>query len=130
MKYIITDQTIYWEQVYTRFLNLVDNHFSQYCNELILLQEFPDEAHFHHFYFSLPYFKCFQVISLFQASKVEDFNFKCNLIFYLIYIYSYRTIILLFYFSWWCVQSNLGYLIQNMILQVILIFHSTCELIF
>ena len=26
MKYLIIDQMIYWEQMYTRFLNLVDNH--------------------------------------------------------------------------------------------------------
>ena len=36
----------------------------------------------------------------------------------------------LFHVFWWFTQNNLEYLIQNIIRQVILIYHSTLELIF
>ena len=36
-KFLINYETVYLEQWCTRLLNLVDNHYWQYCNELILL---------------------------------------------------------------------------------------------
>ena len=36
--------------MYTRLLNPVDNHCLQYYNELILLQQSLNDAHFHHSY--------------------------------------------------------------------------------
>ena len=38
VKYLIIDEAIYSEQIYTRLLNHVDNHYWQYYNGLILLQ--------------------------------------------------------------------------------------------
>ena len=40
VKYLIIDQTIYYEQMYTRLLNFVDNYCSQYYNGIILVQLF------------------------------------------------------------------------------------------
>ena len=37
------DQMTYLEQMYTKHLNHVGNHFWQYYNEQILLQWFPNE---------------------------------------------------------------------------------------
>ena len=55
-----------------RLLNYVDNRCWQYYNGLILLQQFLNKAHFPHFPPWLPYFWCFQVISLFKELKVRD----------------------------------------------------------
>ena len=48
VKYLIIDQTIYYEQMYTRLLNFVDNYCSQYYNGIILVQLF---LYFHYFNF-------------------------------------------------------------------------------
>ena len=53
-------------------MNLASNHYEQDCNELILIQQSLNGVDPHHFYFKLFYFQCFQVISLFQALKVQD----------------------------------------------------------
>ena len=44
VKYLIIDQTIYLEQMHTRFFNFVDNYYWQYYNELLLIQWFLDNA--------------------------------------------------------------------------------------
>ena len=36
LKYVIIDKTIYWEQMFIRLLNFVDNYCRQYCNGLII----------------------------------------------------------------------------------------------
>ena len=46
-------QTIYQEKMYTRLLNLADNH---YCSGLILFQKFLSKAHCHYFNPELCYF--------------------------------------------------------------------------
>ena len=48
VKYLIIDQTIYYQQMYTRLLNFVDNYCSQYYNGIILVQLF---LYFHYFNF-------------------------------------------------------------------------------
>ena len=50
VKYLKIYQRIYYEEMYTRLLNLVVNHFLQYCNGLMVLQKFLNEVHVHHFY--------------------------------------------------------------------------------
>ena len=98
VKILINYQMVCLEQMYIIFLNLSENHYSQDCNELILIQQSLNEVHFHHSYPKLFYFQCFQVISLFQVLnvRVSIFNFKCNSIFNFIYIYSNSWIITIF----------------------------------
>ena len=44
------------------------------------------------------YFRCFQVISLFQVLKVQDYiHFECNSIFSFIYIYTYWWIVFIYF---------------------------------
>ena len=38
VKYLIIDQKIYWEQIFTLLSNFVDNYYWQYYNVIILLQ--------------------------------------------------------------------------------------------
>ena len=59
------------KQRYTKPLNLYDNYYYQYYNELILLLLFQDVVDCHHFYLSLFYFQYFRFISLFPVLKVQ-----------------------------------------------------------
>ena len=73
------------------------------------------------------------LFSLVQVLRVQDciqFNFKCNSIFYFIYIYCYWCIISVLSMLSKYNQNNFKYLIQDMIHLVIQIYHSMLELIF
>ena len=84
--------------------------FWWYYNELIMIQPFINMVHFHHLHLHLFPHQYFQLVSLFQVSKVKTIsspNFKWKSIFNFICIYSYWQIISQhFWWSTWCTKKK------------------------
>ena len=129
-KFLINYQTVYLEQKCIKLLNLVDNHYWQYYNELILTSRCGPFSPF------LSLVILFSVLpSNFIASGVKSSRLHPFLILNVIlvsilfkYIFTDGLYFLHVFFKF--VQNNLKYLIQNMIHQVIQIYHSMLKQIF
>ena len=71
--FVISYQTVYSEQKCAILLNLADNHYWQCYNELVLLLQFRDVVHFHHFCL-LSLLPSNFIVSDVKSSRVHPFS--------------------------------------------------------
>ena len=119
-KFLTNYQMVYLEQKCTRLLYLVDNHYWQYYNELILLLQSQDAVHFHCFLSFVILFSVLSsniIVSGVKSSRLYPSSILNVILFSILFTYICSDGLSMFsaWFFFKCIQNNLEYLIQNMI---------------
>ena len=133
-KFLINYQMVYLEQTCTSLLNLVDNHYWQYCNKLILLL-ISRCGTFSPFLSLAILFSVVPsnfIVSCVKSSRLYSFLILNIALFSVLFTYIFTDGLSKFSpcsLHSKYTQNNLEHLIQDMIHQVIQIYHSMLVLI-